>query len=67
MTQNELYAAQELLNNQRNQITDTNKDNTQLYSTGLYSKNVFALIPLDLTKLILDNTYKNIYSYICRV
>ena len=57
MTQNELYAAQELLNNQRNQITDTNKDNTQLYSTGLYSKNVFALIPLDLTKLTNNEIY----------
>ena len=52
MTQNELYSAQELLNNQKNQVTETNKDNTQLYSTGLYSKNVFALIPLELTKLI---------------
>lgn len=57
MTQNELYAAQELLNNQKNQITDTNKDNTQLYSTGLYSKNVFALIPLELTKLTNNEIY----------
>ena len=57
MTQNELYSAQELLNNQKNQVTETNKDNTQLYSTGLYSKNVFALIPLELTKLTNNEIY----------
>ena len=57
MTQNELYSAQELLNNQKNQVTETNKDNKQLYSTGIYSKNVFALIPLELTKLTNNEIY----------
>jgi len=57
MTQNELYSAQELLNNQKNQVTDTNKDNTELYSSGLYSKNVFGIIPLELTKLTNNEIY----------
>ena len=57
MTQNELYSAQELLNNQKNQVTDTNKDNNELFSSGLYSNNVFALIPLELTKLTNNEIY----------
>lgn len=49
MTQNEIYAAQEILNSQSTSVaTNALSIRSQYYSNGPFNKNVFALVPLKL-------------------
>ena len=49
MTQNEIYAAQEILNSQSTSVaTNALSVRSQYYSNGPFNKNVFALVTLKL-------------------
>ena len=49
MTQNEIYAAQEILNSKSTNVsTNALSIRSQYYSNGPFNKNVFALVPLKL-------------------
>lgn len=49
MTKNEIYAAQEALATKSNVVTTGSVRTVQYYSSGPFSKNVFALVPLKIS------------------